>query len=990
MSGNTRLSILRPHDLLILDFELVNLEISADGAALVPQDAAAGAFVVVHFPPQALAETVWANAVGVNPPIRTAMTGPTRLVFRIPDGATVPLTTDHLLAWEHWKPVLAPIALPRGTAPDAAIPPPALPVAMETAIEFPWRLVLSPDVMGRWRTDNSANAAQLHQLWCAVLYTVDGDGVVESADVRALAALAGPEPFDTSLDASRRRQIVQLSSNFQLPLPSSAGAPFFTPVPLRAKRLELTTLGANAELEAGWDFPLIPPDQPEFMPWDLRSYQHTTALGRDHLVRTVAVGYLCGTGHRAVIIETIERLPTNPRVVGHSPSGGGLFGATGYLLGTTLEVVLLQPVVDYGPLAASFAHGGREMPLRSIRITTTSARIAPREHVEEEPFWLRDPDGQKLMFHAVGTDIAKSFVDFSLPLMFVPYGQIGEHRRIREVFDNLTFTDASTIDLAGQAVTYAPPGDKAGSTVLKTGSVRYDIEQPPHEADPQPAHAMKVAGAPPSYVPRFLPRVASLMASVPAVDDLLGTCQQQELVLASVYLEHDIDGDDNRAQTFVSFVQDLPLALSSQRGGGLVSPTSVAKALSRSLGPVSAPKELQDRKVDLSAFAKTRLLGTIPLLDLLPGDLPFDDAAAADTPVSQQQLDDPDFTLNPPRLTTRRQADLVETRFLWKPPLRKQPVGLPPSLTPPFLTIDLRGADLLLDATTRSARGGETSSAVTGRLRNATMQFVDALAVTIGSLCFHAESGKKMDVRAADVRIVFEGPLAFVNSLQSILPADGFDDPPSVTVDAQGVVAGYTLGVPSIGVGVFSLQNIALSAALSIPFTDRPAGVRFAICERHKPLLISVSLFGGGGFFAVGVSALGLEQVEAALEFGGNISLNLGIASGGVTVMAGIYFGMKGSSVELTGYLRCGGYLEVLGLISISLEFYLAFTYHQKAGNGSEVWGQASLTVCVKIAFISKSVTLSVERRFAGSGGDPSFAQSVSPSAWAGYLQSFA
>ena len=228
-----------------------------------------------------------------------------------------------------------------------------------------------------------------------------------------------------------------------------------------------------------------------------------------------------------------------------------------------------------------------------------------------------------------------------------------------------------------------------------------------------------------------------------------------------------------------------------------------------------------------------------------------------------------------------------------------------------------------------------------------------------------------------------------MNALQSILPDDGFDDPPSLTVDAQGVVAGYTLGVPSVGVGIFSIQNIGLSAALSIPFTDRPAGVRFAISERHKPFLVTVSLFGGGGFFAVGVSTKGLEEVEASLEFGGNISLNLGVASGGVSVMAGIYFGMKATSVELTGYLRCGGYLDVLGLISISLEFYLAFTYRDK-GVGSEVWGQASLTVKVKIAFFSTSVTLSVERRFAGSDGDPSFSESVSPPAWAGYLQAFA
>ena len=48
-----------------------------------------------------------------------------------------------------------------------------------------------------------------------------------------------------------------------------------------------------------------------------------------------------------------------------------------------------------------------------------------------------------------------------------------------------------------------------------------------------------------------------------------------------------------------------------------------------------------------------------------------------------------------------------------------------------------------------------------------------------------------------------------------------------------------------------------------------------------------------GGFFALGVSAAGVEEIEASIEFGGNISLNLGVASGGVYVMAGVYFKMS-------------------------------------------------------------------------------------------------
>lgn len=986
MAGGPRLSLLRPSDLLSLEFELVNLEVVSDGSRLVAVDAAADALIVVHFPPQGIAEATFTDQPS-GPPVRTVLSGPSRLVFRVePD--TLALTTAALLDWAGWVPVLAPTALPRGTMPSPDIPSPALASEAQTSVEFPWRLTLSPDASSRWRTDTEATASPYEQLWSAVLGPAGPQrpGVATPpADVRAVGAFRGPGPFDTSLSAENRRQTVQLSANFHLPVPGGE----FTPEPLAARRLELTALGANAELEGRWDYPLVPPEQqpPGFDPIGLRQYQHTGGLGRDHFVRTVKIGWLCGTGHQAVVVKTVQRLPARLRVVDNPPEGAQFTG-TGFLI-TTFDVIVQQPRLDYGPLAAAFAHQGRELPMSSIVLTTTTARVL--EPPETRPSWLLQPDDTKLMFHAVGTDLAGGTVQFALPLMFVPYEALGAHRTIRAVFDNppAAVTDAHQIDLTGQPLTVAPAGDRAGSTVLTTSSITYDIEQPPGVANPHPEHAMNPAGAPPTYIPRFLMRVDGLSASSPAVDDLLGGSKPVDLVLDKTYLAVGFDGGQNRAQTFVGFVKDLPLALPSQRGGGVASPDTVSKALSRTLGPVAAPDKLQEGTVDLSAFAKTKLLGTIALTELLP-DLPlaFDATAASVTP-TQAQLDDPLFVVNPPRLTTRRQPDgvaapdLVETRFLWKPPLRSEKVF-------PLLRLDLGGADLLLDATTRLVRGGPASTVVFGRLRHVKLTFANALSAGIESLTFRAEAGRKMEFGASDVQITFEGPLAFVNTLQSILPADGFHDPPYVTADAQGVVAGYTLGVPSVGVGIFSIQSIAVGAALSIPFTDRPAGVRFAISERHKPFLVTVTLFGGGGFFVVGVSADGLESVEASLEFGGNISLNLGVASGGVYVMAGIYFGMKGKSIELTGYLRCGGYLSVLGLISLSLEFYLAFTYRDKDPGGSEVFGQATLTVSIEIAFFSTSVSLSVERRFAGSDGDPSFADTVTPAEWARYLQAFA
>jgi hypothetical protein len=52
------------------------------------------------------------------------------------------------------------------------------------------------------------------------------------------------------------------------------------------------------------------------------------------------------------------------------------------------------------------------------------------------------------------------------------------------------------------------------------------------------------------------------------------------------------------------------------------------------------------------------------------------------------------------------------------------------------------------------------------------------------------------------------------------------------------------------------------------------------------------------------------------------------------------------------------------------------------------MWGQASLTVKIEILFFSTSVSVKMERRFAGS--DPTFHQLVAPTDWARYCAAFA
>jgi len=382
-----------------------------------------------------------------------------------------------------------------------------------------------------------------------------------------------------------------------------------------------------------------------------------------------------------------------------------------------------------------------------------------------------------------------------------------------------------------------------------------------------------------------------------------------------------------------------------------------------------------------------KVLGAIKLSDLIADLTPGD---VTDTNVLRVKTD----TSDPQTLKT----------FLdWTPTIKSNPIlifrpdppGAPP---PPPLTLHA-------EVTVPLAHPDQKKSSIVGTLNEFQINLAGVIKLNFHTLVFTTASGKKLDVNAklytsgeqfpgapAAGGVVFDGPLEFINELRTVIPDDGFSDPPSLDVSPDGVTAGYSLKLPSVGVGVFSLENISLGAGLTIPFTGQPVRARFHFSEREQPFLLSVAIFGGGGFFALGVGADGVELVEASLEFGGHVAIDLGVASGGVYVMAGIYF--KGEqvapstsvSVTLTGYLRAGGELEVLGIISISMEFYLGLTYESV---GNKVWGEARVTVEVHVLMFSQSVSVTCRREFA----DPPFSVAdmlPTKKTWTDYAEAFA
>lgn len=229
---------------------------------------------------------------------------------------------------------------------------------------------------------------------------------------------------------------------------------------------------------------------------------------------------------------------------------------------------------------------------------------------------------------------------------------------------------------------------------------------------------------------------------------------------------------------------------------------------------------------------------------------------------------------------------------------------------------------------------------------------------------FTVRAGEKPDVEVALRAVEFIGALSFVETLRQIIPLNGFSDPPMLDVSPLGVRARYGMPLPNLAIGVFSLENISLNAYLDLPFAGtRPLEIGFAFCRRDAPFRLTVSLFGGGGWFGIVLSPDGVRALDAGLEFGAAASIDFGVASGSLSVMAGIYFHLDAATGKavLFGYLRARGEVDVLGLVSASIELYLELGYE-----GGDAVGRAKITITIEIGFFEESVEISCEKRFGG------------------------
>lgn len=397
-------------------------------------------------------------------PVEARSSGPSRLTFVLPSGTSIPYTASALSNWDHYR--LRVVRRAERFDPGSSSDPSSVADALRyqglrdsvstldrlqeivdatandpttetispaTAIELPFRLILSPAADAQFFVTPVTALGNLQPMWRAELRELDAKRpslrAIWSPDFRHSAfnrpgegrgPPRGPwapwslpsddtspkEHFRTSLDAFDRHQLVGLSSVYGLPviprrdaentLNGSQFAPppgfrlndvfpadrteqaIYRPQALPAKLLSLSAVGGSLDLDASFVPPAAVRDGGGHNLFDAFSVERWCSSivgGRDIVTEVLYKGFLCPTGHPATMVKVTER-----RFLPQGPVGRPI----AYLIQRMF--IQTRPQKDYGAVGQPFA--GRAWPPKSIEILT---RRTP-DILDPTSVRLSDPD----------------------------------------------------------------------------------------------------------------------------------------------------------------------------------------------------------------------------------------------------------------------------------------------------------------------------------------------------------------------------------------------------------------------------------------------------------------------------------------------------------------------------------------------------------------------------------------------------------------------
>lgn len=988
--------VIRPDDRLWLHFDLFNLELDPSAPAGEPRlvrKSKAAAYVVVTFPAQAQAEQALATsetkpedneqAPLLKDGIQARLAGSSRLAFRVPDGvSSIPYTLEALLDWQTLEPSLVPVT--RGPSGFDGAPTIRNPHATETALELPWWLVLSPEPDGRWAHATSPVTHRGRtELWHTRLGVAGENGTDESrsSGVRAVwardpmtPAWLGDQsllprqdesPFRMSSHAANRIDAVRNTSDWsQVPTMFRFAGPasYYTPRPFDVRRLHLTALGANADLDGAWN--------PPGSFGTLVAWAQRMTGGRDATVRVVNRAFLFPYGHKCVEVVLTERKLRSDR---------GTRAA--YLLQRKFLVITERRRTYQG--AVGLPLDGRAFPFRAVEIVTRqtqdllSRKTLPAENDPNAPAFQPMADAQAsepLMVDCVGTDWAGRVTAFRSPFVVVyDAGGIASDPAkmgpIAAAFGNLA-PERRTARVGGAKVAFAAedaPDDTSlelHDFVLGASKTVEGVQQTVLAA------AGQIAG---------FPSMVSALVAKPGLQALAGAADlTSRLEFLDEYLK-DGFGGSNPGGAFLKYAAPKLLDAATDATGGLITPNQALTAVTRALGPVGGKITdiVNDRYDPKEIFDQAgKLLGGVPLKEILT-------LVEGVKSRAEEAL----------KWVEQRRPTEVVASFKFKPKkLQADGAGIFNPSNETIAIFEGEARQSLKNPNERSAR-------VSGELTNFVLKLIGGgaaafLELDVAAVRFRAGTGKKTELDVQLRKVTFTGALSFVEALRPFLDALG-KGPASLPIP-KGIEVTAGLQIPKVQLGVFQLANLGFDARLVVPFTGDPVRFRFRFATKENPFTLSVSIFGGTGYFALGVGGDGVELVEIALEFGGMLALDVGVASGSIKAVAGIYIKLEkqggGDRVELSGYLKLHGQLQVLGIVSVSILLDLSFQYLRKPGPPALeiVTGRAKCELKVTIVFFTISVGFEVEKSFGGNPADPTVADQFTLPDWQEYAAAFA
>ncbi|MEO1538905.1 MAG: hypothetical protein AAFU59_00890 [Pseudomonadota bacterium] len=864
---------------------------------------------------------------------------------------------------------------------------PHKPGNLVTSIELPYRIMQAPHKSATFAHPVSpVSLSGRTELWRTTLsrrtntgpqpLTASGAPIIAMWSPDYNSSSVPTDPFSMSISGFQRRALVKLMSDHLAKQPGGAD---YVPSPARARRMQLSAWGGTLEADGAW------PVRPAGV--GVESWQHDASYGRDERVQIVEAGFLYPWGHRASLVTLTTR-----GVEDWNPNG---CAATL----RKIQFILIREVEKTFP-ATGQVHQGRKLPFQVINcLTRRTPRL--RENVAAiskvgtlngatQAFWPIDlVSGTPNLFEFEAADLGGHRTVFSAPAIFIhepfldqanpPMHQV--HTGWAGSGSNIN--PRSRVDYGGQTVRMAPVGSG------NPGDVDLPIDEIVFEGTPASG----------SVRPPYHPAVRCADAQLKALKGITGKVTSETVEYeTSTYLPNGYT--NNPWRVFLSLKSPYQVSMGADvptdKVGGIAQPSQTLSAISNGQGAVSG-----------STSALTS--GTVQPDDLFPdakilGGFDLKDIIAPLVAVVADAI---------PGFKTERFPDRVETSWEFKRESVNSPIPglvtgqggdseleLTAKLTA-YLVVDdpdLGFLDLEGDPRPDFGAGNDPGFKdpevkATGKLTNFKLNFFGFVIVWFDEFGFESSLKNKFKPNPKlndDAPVVFGGPLEFVNKLADLIPAGGFSDPPIIKPSFSDLKVGYDFKLPNVEVGIFALKNMKIGAYLTIPFKGDPVSLKFFFNTREAPFLLTVSMFGGGGFFALVTTAEGITEIEAAFEFGAFASFDVGVASGGVYVKAGVYFHWKQDAVTLEGYVEMGGELSVLGLISVSVTLHLSLGYY-KADAKSFVKGQATIKIEVQVLFFSTTVKVTAERKFSGSDSDPTFAQLITDqSTWDRYCAAFA